>query len=135
MQNIKFQKQIRKNNVDSHVSEPDLYNQNHVEGVIHEVRRKWYRAMIRKHVPAKLWDYGIRWVVNIMSITHSSVGGINECLSLSNVTGERLIYLNILTLVSMIESDIRTMLDLVRHFFVDGLKWRKHKITSCIIIS
>ena len=56
--------QIRKNNIDSHISEPDLHDQNHVEGFIREVRRKWCRAMIRKQVPTKLWDCGMRCYVN-----------------------------------------------------------------------
>jgi hypothetical protein len=35
-------KQIRTHDIDYHVTEPDLYNQNPVEGVIREIRRKWY---------------------------------------------------------------------------------------------
>ena len=48
MKNTEFQKKILKHNIDSHISEPNLHNQNPVEGVINEVRRKWYRTMIRK---------------------------------------------------------------------------------------
>ena len=46
-----FIKQIRKNDIDFHVIEPDRHNQNPCEGVIREVRRKWFRTMIRNRVP------------------------------------------------------------------------------------
>jgi hypothetical protein len=30
----------------------------HVSGRIHEVKKRWYQAMLKKKVPARLWDYG-----------------------------------------------------------------------------
>ena len=65
--NTQFMKQIRTHNIDYHISEPNLHNQNPVEGVIRELRRKWYRVMIRKRVPNELWDYGLKWVSETMS--------------------------------------------------------------------
>ena len=44
--------------------------------------------MIRKRVPTRLWDYGMRWVTDVMSITHTSAGDLNGCIPLSRVTGE-----------------------------------------------
>ena len=41
-----FIKQVRRNDIKLHVIEPDRHNQNPCEGVIHEVRRKWFRTMI-----------------------------------------------------------------------------------------
>ena len=38
--NTQFMKQIRTHNIDDHISEPNLHNQNPVEGVIRELRRK-----------------------------------------------------------------------------------------------
>ena len=67
-----FMKQIRQHGIDYHISEADLHNQNPVEGVIREIRRKWYRTMIRKRVPQEFWDYGMRWVSETMSLTHTS---------------------------------------------------------------
>ena len=40
----------------AHVIERSIRNQNRVEGVIHETRKKWYRIMLRKNY---LEDYGI----------------------------------------------------------------------------
>ena len=46
-----FMKQICRNDIDYHVTEPERHNQNPAEGVIREIRRKWYRIMVRKRVP------------------------------------------------------------------------------------
>ena len=83
-----FMKQIRRHDIDYHVSEPDLHNQNPVEGVIRELRRKWYRIMIRKRVPKQLWDYGLRWVSEINSLTHTNAGSLDGCIPITEVTGE-----------------------------------------------
>ena len=82
-----FMRQIRTHDIKYHVSEADLHNQNPVEGVIRELRRKWYRIMIRKRVPEAFWDYGLRWVSEISSMTHSSAGSIEGSIPLTNVTG------------------------------------------------
>ena len=57
-----FMHQIRTNNIDYHVINPEHHNENPAEGVIQEVRRKWYHTMIQKRAPKKFWDYGMRWV-------------------------------------------------------------------------
>ena len=81
-------KQIRTHNVDYHVSEPGQHNQNSVEGVIRELHRKWYRIMIRKRIPRELWNYGLRWVSETMSLMHTSAGTLNSQIPLTQVTGE-----------------------------------------------
>ena len=86
--NTQFMKQIRSHNIDFHVSEPNLHNQNPVEGVIRELRRKWYRIMIRRRVPNEFWDYGLKWVSETMSLTHNSAGNLNGQIPLTQVTGE-----------------------------------------------
>ena len=83
-----FMRQIRVHDIDYHICEPGMHNQNPVEGVIREIRRKWYRTMVRKRVPEALWDYGYRWVSEISSLTHTSAGGLNGCIPITNVTGE-----------------------------------------------
>ena len=51
--NSEFMHQIRKNGIDFHVIEPERHNQNPAEGVIREIRRKWFRVMFRKKVLKK----------------------------------------------------------------------------------
>ena len=83
-----FMKQIRTHSIDYHIYEADVHNQNQSEGVMRELRSKWYLTMIRRSVPRELWDYRIGWVSEIMSLTHSSAGKIEGELPLTEVTGE-----------------------------------------------
>ena len=83
-----FMRQIRRNDINFHVIEPELHNQNPAEGVIREIRRKWFRIMVRKRVPRKLWDYGMRWVCEVMNITYTTAGSMDGCIPQEKVTGE-----------------------------------------------
>ena len=65
-----------------------MHNQNPAEGVIGELRRKWYRIMVRKRIPKQLWDYGLRWVSEISSLTHTTAGTLGSIIPLQQVTGE-----------------------------------------------
>jgi len=44
--------------------------------------------MIRKCVPNEVWDYGLKWVSETMSLTHTSAGSINGQIPLTHVTGD-----------------------------------------------
>ena len=44
--------------------------------------------MLRKKVPHILWDYGLKWVVEIMQRTDVSEGYLHYSTSLEEVTGE-----------------------------------------------
>ena len=83
-----FMKEIRKHEINYHISEPDMHNQNPVEGVIREVRRKWFRTMVRRRVPRPLWDYGVIWCSEIMSLTHSAAGPLDSGIPRERITGE-----------------------------------------------
>jgi hypothetical protein len=45
-----------------HVSDPRRPNENPAEQAIHEVKKIWYRLMLKKKIPSRLWDYGFTWV-------------------------------------------------------------------------
>jgi hypothetical protein len=64
--NTDFMKNTRRYDIKHHVIEPDRHNQNHAEGTIRELRKKWFRVMLRKKVPRCLWDYGLKNVSEIM---------------------------------------------------------------------
>ena len=76
MKNTELMKQIRHHNIDYNTTEKGYHNQNLAEGVIREIRWKWYRLMVRKRVPRPLWDYGMRWVTEIQALTYTEAGGI-----------------------------------------------------------
>ena len=85
-----FMKVVREYEIIPHVIEPDRHNQNRVEGVIREVRKKWYRIMLKKRAPRRLWDYGLRWVCEIMQRTASWSGSLEGRPPLEVLTGESL---------------------------------------------
>ena len=49
-----FMNQIQTHSIDYHILEANLHNQNPVEGVIRELRRKLYRVVVRIQVPQEL---------------------------------------------------------------------------------
>ena len=83
-----FIKTVRHYNNDYQISDPDLHNQNPAEGIIRELRKKWFRTMIRTKCPKQLWYYGITLCSEVMSLAHSTTGGINGVIPLERVTGE-----------------------------------------------
>ena len=83
-----FMEQVQKHHIDYHATEPEQYNQLRVEGVIREIRKKRFRKMTKKYVPKWLWDYGLRWVVEIMQRTASDTGTLHGRTGLEKVTGE-----------------------------------------------
>ena len=44
--------------------------------------------MTKKYVPKRLWDYGMRWVVEIMQRTASDASMLHGMMGLEMVTGE-----------------------------------------------
>ena len=53
-----FQSTVEKHAIDLHVTKPHRHNQSKVEGVVQEIRKCWFRVMLKKKVPKQLWDYG-----------------------------------------------------------------------------
>ena len=73
-----FMKKIRKYDIDYHVSEPDRPNRNPADGVIRELRRKWFQMMVKKRVPRRLWDYGYFHACKVIQNTASHSGRLNS---------------------------------------------------------
>ena len=44
--------------------------------------------MVKKRVPKRLWDYGLRWVCEIQNRTSNTSRGLNGCCPLEMITGE-----------------------------------------------
>ena len=64
----RFMDAIRKYEIKYHVSGPRRPNENPAEQCIHKVKKRWYRIMLKKKVPARLWDYGFSWVCETENI-------------------------------------------------------------------
>ena len=83
-----FQATVRKHAIDLHVTEPHHHNQSKVKGVIQEIRKRWFRIMLKKKVPKRLWDYGIKWVFEVMQCTASTSRNLCGQTALEQLTGE-----------------------------------------------
>jgi hypothetical protein len=83
-----FMKRVRLYDIDLHVSGPRLPKENPAEGVIREVRKKWFRLMHSKNIPKRLWDYGIQWVCEIQQRTTSSSMYSQGRTPIEIITGE-----------------------------------------------
>ena len=56
--------------------------------MIVEMRKKWFIVILRKKVPHILWDYGLKWVAEIMQRTAGLSGSLHYRTSLEEVTGK-----------------------------------------------
>ena len=83
-----FMKKVRNQWIGLHITKPYCHNQSKVEGVISEMRKKWFIVMLRKKFPHRLWDYGIKWVTDIMQRNAGSAAYLHCRTSLEEVTGE-----------------------------------------------
>lgn len=83
-----FMNTIRENDIKYHVSQPYRPNENPAESAIREIKRRWYRIMMKKNVPKRLWDFGFVWVCDTGNMTVSSSRYAKGRTPLEIVTGE-----------------------------------------------
>jgi hypothetical protein len=81
-------KQIRSHGINYHIIEPHKPQQNRAETVIREVKKRWFRQMVKRKVPKRLWDYGIVWACEIMTLTSNSSFFLDERTPMEQMTGE-----------------------------------------------
>ena len=84
----KFQATLRKYNITHKTSERERPNQNPAEGVIREIKRRWYRLLFKTNSPRRLWNYGIPYVCAIMSRTASHSGRLEGRTPIEALMGE-----------------------------------------------
>ena len=82
-----FMQTIRKYDTKYHVSAPRRPNENPAEGSIRQLKMRWYRVMVKKKVPKRLWDYGMIWVTETGNLTVSSSRYANGRTPLECITG------------------------------------------------
>ena len=83
-----FQASVRKYGINGHSSEREISIQNPYEGVIRELRKRWYREVFRTYCPRKLWSYVYPLVAKIMPLTASHSGKLQVRTQLKYMTGE-----------------------------------------------
>ena len=65
----KFMETIRRASIKYHISGPYRPEENPVEGGIRELKRRFYRLIVKFGIPMRLWDFVIDYVVDIMNLT------------------------------------------------------------------
>ena len=60
----------------------------HAIVVVREIRKLWFRIMLKKKVPRQLWDYGVMCVCKVMQCTASTSGDLSGQTTLEQLTGE-----------------------------------------------
>ena len=56
--------------------------------MIRELRKRWFRVMLKQRAPNRIWDYGIHWVCEIIQRTASNSGRLRSRTPLEQLTGE-----------------------------------------------
>ena len=84
----RFMDALRKYEIKYHVSGPRRPNENPAEQSIHEVKKRWYRIMLKKKVPARLWDYGFNWVCETENLCANMSKYANGRTPLEIITGD-----------------------------------------------
>ena len=64
-----FMNTIRRADIDYHISGPYRPEENPAEGGIRELKRRFYRLMIKYNIPMRLWDFVLDYVVDIADVT------------------------------------------------------------------
>jgi hypothetical protein len=60
---------IRRYHIKTHFAEKGRSKQNHrAEAEIRELKQRWKIRMTERHVPSRLWDYGLVYIAEILSI-------------------------------------------------------------------
>lgn len=83
-----FSKTIREYEIKYHVSQPRRPNENPAEGCIRELKKRWYRIMMKRKVPRRLWDFIFVWISETGNLSVSSSHYAKGRTSLEIITGE-----------------------------------------------
>ena len=82
----KFMALVKKMRIIVHWSEKGRHLQNHkVDGEISLLKQLWYNIMDRRQVPKRLWDFGLVWCAEVLSVT---AWGADARTGHKQVTGE-----------------------------------------------
>ena len=83
-----FMRTIRKYHIQYHISASRRPEQNPAEQTMGVIKSRWYRAMMKRKVPKRLWDYGLIWVCETGNMSVSSSKYANGRTALEIITGE-----------------------------------------------
>ena len=82
-----FMETIRRANINWHISGPYRPEENPVEGGIRELKRRFYRLVIKFGISMRLWDFVLDYVVDVMNVTVNYSKYSNGRVPLEIITG------------------------------------------------
>jgi hypothetical protein len=85
----RFMDAVRKYEIRYHVSAPRRPNENPAEQGIHELKKRWYRIMLKRKVPLRLWDYGFAWVCETENVCANLSRHSDGRTPIEIITGEK----------------------------------------------
>mmetsp|Transcript_17331 Transcript_17331/g.42358 ORF Transcript_17331/g.42358 Transcript_17331/m.42358 type:complete len:358 (+) Transcript_17331:1030-2103(+) len=85
--NTKFMDTIRRTTIQHHVSRPYRPDENPAEVGIRELKRRFYRLVIKYQIPMRLWDFVLDYVVDIMNVTVNYSRYSDGRVPLEKITG------------------------------------------------
>ena len=88
VKNTLLMKTINKYGTRYHVSSPIIPNENPTEGAISEIKKRWYKIMLKNKVPNIVWDYGLIWICETGNLSVSSSRCASGRTLLEYITGE-----------------------------------------------
>ena len=68
-ENTTMMKTIRRANIKYHISGPYRPEQNPAEGGIRELKRRFYRLIVKHGIPMRVWDFVLDYTVETMNLT------------------------------------------------------------------
>ena len=86
-----------------------------------EIRKCWFRVMLKKKVPKQPSHYGIKWVCEVMQCTASTSGDLSGRTALEQLTGETPEFQSTMILPFMTGAGIMSMLGWVKRNWADGV--------------
>ena len=89
-ENTKFNKNIRRYRINNHSSALRQPNKNTSKGAIRETKRRFYRTMVKKHVPKLIWEYLEVWIWETGNPSVSSSWYVRGWTALKIITRETL---------------------------------------------
>ncbi|CAJ1968157.1 unnamed protein product [Cylindrotheca closterium] len=67
--NTSFMETINRAAINYHISRPYRPEENPAKGGIRELKRRFYRLIVKHAIPERLWDFVLDYVVDTMNIT------------------------------------------------------------------
>ena len=81
-----FQNHVRKHEIQTQRSAPQIPNESPYEGSIREIKRNWYQIQEKNNIPDRLWEYVIDYIYETENLMVNSYRYSNRRTPLEAIT-------------------------------------------------